>query len=220
VKSTCKSHVIRIALGLLLFAVVGGVGKYLLTPESFGQYGHYRADAIEEEANRDIRHWTNASCFSCHEYEADIHLKGRHKTISGSLLLVIPAGADILKMPEQIAGIRDKDWDISNQILLSLSTSPSALDAVPVLWPTNANTRCRTATTGHGWNATSKILMMKSMWIHPTAGWRAIKPPARTWTNRSEIHFSCPNSATCARTPPVFRSARWAPLSARRTDLF
>ena len=81
-KSTYKSHVIRIALGLLLFAVVGGVGKYLLTPESFGKYGHYRADSIEEEANRDIRHWTNASCFSCHEYEADIHLKGRHKTIS------------------------------------------------------------------------------------------------------------------------------------------
>ena len=81
-KSTYKSHVVRIVLGLVVFAVVGGIGKYLLTPKSFGKYGHYRADTIEEEANREIRHGTNASCFACHKHEADIHLIGRHKTIS------------------------------------------------------------------------------------------------------------------------------------------
>ncbi len=81
-KSTYKSHVVRIVLGLVIFAVVGGIGKYLLTPKSFGKYGHYRADTIEEEAGREIRYWTNASCFPCHKYEANIHLKGRHKTIS------------------------------------------------------------------------------------------------------------------------------------------
>ncbi len=81
-KSTYKSHVVRIVLGLVVIAVVGGVGKYLLTPKSFGTYGHYRADTIEEEANREIRIWTNASCLSCHTHEAKIHLNGRHKTIS------------------------------------------------------------------------------------------------------------------------------------------
>ena len=81
-KSTYNSHVIRIVLALLVFAVVGGIGKYLFTPKSFGKYGHYRADAIEEEASREIRHWTNASCMSCHEHEAGMHLKGLHKTIS------------------------------------------------------------------------------------------------------------------------------------------
>jgi len=39
-------------------------------------------------------------------------LKG---TIGGSLLLVIPAGAGVLKIPEQIPGIRGKDWVISEQ---------------------------------------------------------------------------------------------------------
>ncbi len=39
-------------------------------------------------------------------------LKG---TLSGSLLLVIPAGAGVLKIPEQIVGIRGKDWAISEQ---------------------------------------------------------------------------------------------------------
>jgi len=82
VRSTYNSHVKRIVLGLAVFAVIGLLGKMLLTPKSFGTYGHYRADTIAEEAQVEIRHGTNASCFSCHQHEADIHLKGRHKTIS------------------------------------------------------------------------------------------------------------------------------------------
>ncbi|MBW2611725.1 MAG: hypothetical protein JRE14_12200 [Deltaproteobacteria bacterium] len=81
-KSSNYSHVIRIVLGIVALAFLGFIGKTVLTPKSFGTYGHYRADAIEEEANIEIRHWTNAPCFSCHAYEANIHLNGRHKTIS------------------------------------------------------------------------------------------------------------------------------------------
>lgn len=81
-KSIYNSHVKRAVLALVGIAVIGVVFKIVLTPESFGVYGHYRADAIEEEANIEIRHWTNASCFSCHAYEANLHLNGTHKTIS------------------------------------------------------------------------------------------------------------------------------------------
>ncbi len=81
-KSSYYSHVIRIVLGIVALALIGFIGKTALTPKSFGTYGYYRADAIEEEANIEIRHWTNAPCFSCHAYEANIHLNGRHKTIS------------------------------------------------------------------------------------------------------------------------------------------
>jgi len=82
VQSSYYSHVIRIVLGIVILAVLGFIGKTVLTPKSFGTYGYYRADAIEEEANIDIRHWTNAPCFSCHAYEANIHLNGTHETIS------------------------------------------------------------------------------------------------------------------------------------------
>lgn len=81
-KSTYNSHVIRIVLGLVVLAGVALAGKYLLTPKTFGKYGHYRAAAIDEEANLEIRQWTNASCLACHQHEAKIHLAGRHKTIS------------------------------------------------------------------------------------------------------------------------------------------
>jgi len=82
VESSYNSHVKRIILGLVIFAVVGFFGRKLLVPESFGIYGHYRADTIQEEADREIRHWTNAACLSCHPYEKKIHLEGKHKTIS------------------------------------------------------------------------------------------------------------------------------------------
>ena len=57
-------------------------------------------DDIKSELNKGLRQFIKKV------------LKG---TISGSLLLVIPAGADILKIPEQIGGIRAKDWDMFKQ---------------------------------------------------------------------------------------------------------
>ncbi len=81
-ESSHNSHVKRIIGGIVVFAVLGLVVKTLMTPASFGKYGHYRADAIQEEAAGDIRHWTNASCLSCHEHEAKYHARGNHKTIS------------------------------------------------------------------------------------------------------------------------------------------
>ncbi len=81
-QSTYNSHVKRIILGLVVFAVFGFAAKKLFTPKSFGTYGHYRAVAIEENAKIPIRHWTNDSCKSCHPYEYKIHHDGRHKTIS------------------------------------------------------------------------------------------------------------------------------------------
>jgi len=82
VKSTYNSHVKRIILGIVVLAICGYGAKRVLTPATFGKYGHYRADAIEEEAGLDIRHYTNTSCFSCHAWEAQIHLEGKHKSIS------------------------------------------------------------------------------------------------------------------------------------------
>ena len=84
-KSNYNSHVWRIVLGLAVLSVgvvlwFGVVKNRVIT--SFGKYGHYRADAIEEEANREIRFMTNAPCFSCHAYETKLHDNGRHKTIS------------------------------------------------------------------------------------------------------------------------------------------
>jgi len=81
-QSKHNSHVHRILIGLLALAVFGFVGKLIFTPKSFGAIGHYRADAIMEEANMQPRLMTNESCLSCHKHEKKKHLGGTHKTVS------------------------------------------------------------------------------------------------------------------------------------------
>jgi len=68
--------------GIVVLSGGGLLLKKSLLPDSFGVYGPYRADAIVEAALVPIRHGTNAPCFSCHPYEANIHKNGRHHSIS------------------------------------------------------------------------------------------------------------------------------------------
>ncbi len=77
-----NTHVKRIILLLVVMAIVGYGAKRLLTPKTFGKYGHYRAAAIDAELNRPLKHMTNYSCKKCHAFEWEIHEYGKHKTIS------------------------------------------------------------------------------------------------------------------------------------------
>lgn len=77
-----KKRLLIVLAGMIVLVAGGLLIRRLMLPESFGRYGPYRADAISEAAMIPIRHGTNASCFTCHPYEAGIHKKGRHQTIS------------------------------------------------------------------------------------------------------------------------------------------
>ncbi len=77
-----KMRLVVLVVGLCIMGGSGLLVKGLLVPKSFGVYGPYRADAIQEETELPIRHGTNVSCYSCHTYEAKNHRKGLHKTIS------------------------------------------------------------------------------------------------------------------------------------------
>jgi hypothetical protein len=80
--SNYEFRLIAVAAIIVAAMGLGMVVKARLIPDSFGLHGHYRAEAIDAEARRPVRHGTNASCLKCHPYEAAIHLAGRHKTIS------------------------------------------------------------------------------------------------------------------------------------------
>ncbi|MCB2182341.1 MAG: hypothetical protein KQH63_09970 [Desulfobulbaceae bacterium] len=77
-----NAHVKRLLAALIILFVIGFFAKQAFQPKSFGKYGHYRADAIMEEANRPMRLMTNPSCVKCHPYEAGHQMTGLHKTIS------------------------------------------------------------------------------------------------------------------------------------------
>lgn len=52
--------------------------RHLLIPDSFGQYGHYRGDALIDNASKAMIYSTKEACFECHDdiqeiLENDVH---------------------------------------------------------------------------------------------------------------------------------------------------
>ncbi len=81
-KSKYNSHLIRLIIALVVVGVGGFFAKAALSPDSMGQYGHYRGADIEDQKSVPIRMATNESCFQCHKPIRKIHKKGVHKTVS------------------------------------------------------------------------------------------------------------------------------------------
>jgi hypothetical protein len=73
-----------VRLALLTVAIVGLyiAARIALTPSSFGQYGWFRGDALEEIAARQPVFSGQKSCAECHEKQFQVLAKAEHKTLS------------------------------------------------------------------------------------------------------------------------------------------
>ena len=75
-------HLVRAAgvflVGLTLFLCL----RAWFVPKSFGEYGHYRADAITEIAALPIVHAGHEVCETCHTDEAEIKKAGKHAGVN------------------------------------------------------------------------------------------------------------------------------------------
>jgi hypothetical protein len=72
---------------MLAAVFLGGVAAFLIlraavVPESFGELGHYRADALEENRMRPIRFSGQQACADCHPDVVEQRSKGRHSIVS------------------------------------------------------------------------------------------------------------------------------------------
>lgn len=69
---------------LLTIAIVGSylVARYLLTPDSFGRYGWYRANALEDAASLKRVFAGKKACGECHSEIEAMLAKFPHKTLS------------------------------------------------------------------------------------------------------------------------------------------
>ena len=70
-------------LGLLtIFVVVAYfAARSILTPTSFGQYGWYRGDALEELRQRPVVHAGREGCTECHKEAVQKVAKFEHKAV-------------------------------------------------------------------------------------------------------------------------------------------
>src|SRR5512135_3392441 len=71
-------------LVLLACGIAGSyaVARVMLTPRSFGQYGHYRGAALEEIASREPTFAGAVACDECHSEVRDLLAKHEHKGVS------------------------------------------------------------------------------------------------------------------------------------------
>jgi uncharacterized CHY-type Zn-finger protein len=64
--------------GILVFVVLRG----FLVPRSFGQYGHFRGDAIQEIAAKPVVYAGHEACETCHADVLDVKAKGKHVRVA------------------------------------------------------------------------------------------------------------------------------------------
>lgn len=75
-------HLVRIA-GVFLIGIVAFLAiRAYLAPKSFGEYGHYRGDAIAEIAALPVIHAGHQICETCHADLFEEKSKGKHAGIA------------------------------------------------------------------------------------------------------------------------------------------
>jgi hypothetical protein len=81
-KFTFPRQLVGIAVIFAVIIVAFIVGRMLFVPASFGKYGHYRADAVDEIASRSIRYAGYGACTTCHSSIYQSLANSNHKSIS------------------------------------------------------------------------------------------------------------------------------------------
>lgn len=75
-------HVVRIGLVLAVGLAAALVVRTMLVPATFGEFGHFRGAALEQQANlREPLHQGAESCRECHDDVSALHDKDVHKTV-------------------------------------------------------------------------------------------------------------------------------------------
>ena len=75
-------HLIRLAAVLVIVVVAFVIVRAILVPRSFGEYGHYRGNALAEIASRPVAFAGHDTCEACHPDVVDMKKQGRHVAIA------------------------------------------------------------------------------------------------------------------------------------------
>jgi hypothetical protein len=75
-------HLFRLALVFLAGIVVFVVLRGFMVPRTFGQYGHFRGNAIQEIAAKPPVYAGHQACESCHADVLELKEKGKHTRVA------------------------------------------------------------------------------------------------------------------------------------------
>lgn len=77
-----SAHLIRLAAVLLAGAIVFVAARAAVMPKSFGHYGFYRGDALQEIISRPVAYAGHETCEGCHPDVLEIKSKGVHAHVN------------------------------------------------------------------------------------------------------------------------------------------
>ena len=66
---------------IIVVALIVSARSFLI-PEDFGEYGHFRASALEEAVLREMKYAGRAACADCHDDLVEIKARGFHKNVA------------------------------------------------------------------------------------------------------------------------------------------
>jgi hypothetical protein len=75
-------HLVRLVLVLVVGLVVFFIVRRAVVPAGFGQYGHFRPGALDDNRNRPVRYAGHAECELCHEPVLALKKTGKHARVS------------------------------------------------------------------------------------------------------------------------------------------
>ena len=67
---------------LVVFILIFLIARHFLVPESFGKYGHYRANSMDEIAALPINYAGKEDCIACHDKEATMLASDVHSALA------------------------------------------------------------------------------------------------------------------------------------------
>ncbi len=76
-----SKHLVRMILLVILLLIGFHILRTLFTPKSFGRYGHYRADNVQEQMAKAVVHGGSVSCSPCHAERLTQVRAGSHATV-------------------------------------------------------------------------------------------------------------------------------------------
>lgn len=129
----------------LLFAVLIGsflIIRAILMPDTFGQYGHYRGQALIDNRNHEVKYLGEKSCLECHEEYGEMKSSDLHAEISCETChgpgwkhveepepanIILPSGRDFCGLCHSLNAARTTD-NVAQVDLKEHNTEDQCLD--------------------------------------------------------------------------------------------
>jgi hypothetical protein len=76
------THIRRLIIVFAVFILLFLIVQHFLKPESFGELGHYRAYAIDENSAKELLYAGKQNCSSCHDSLRALKAEGLHAALT------------------------------------------------------------------------------------------------------------------------------------------